>query len=323
MVNLDGKTILVTGGCGFIGSNFIEYILKNYSKMTVLNIDKMGVGSRDFYPKIGDNSYIHFNKDIRILHNMYITSSWFLPGVSKIDYVFHFAAESHVDRSIQSPMDFIDNNVKGLTSLLEYIRLHQKQARVINVSTDEVYGHLGKDDEPFTENSPLKPRSPYAASKASADLIAGSYFTTYGLDIITTRCCNNYGPYQYEEKFIPKIIKSITYNLKIPVYGNGMNIREWIYVDDHIKSILEIADFGKSGLVYNIGSEIELSNLDMVKILLGEIKDTGDIDKYIEYVDDRKGHDFRYAIRSVNFERSFKLEDFWGAINKTIDHYIK
>ena len=147
--------------------------------------------------------------------------------------------------------------------------------------------------------------------------------TAYGLDIITTRCCNNYGPYQYEEKFIPKIIKSITYNLKIPVYGNGMNIREWIYVDDHIKSILEIADFGKSGLVYNIGSEIELSNLDMVKILLGEIKDTGDIDKYIEYVDDRKGHDFRYAIRSVNFERSFKLEDFWGAINKTIDHYIK
>jgi len=317
MVNLNDKTILVTGGAGFIGSNFLNYVLKHYKNLAVVNIDKMGVGSREFIPSINSKFYTHNTTDVRFIN--------LVPQEPiKYDYIFHFAAESHVDRSINSPMDFIHNNVIGITGLLEYMRIHQPQARLINVSTDEVYGHLDLDDPPFTENSPIAPRSPYAASKASADLIANSYHTTYGLDIITTRCCNNYGPWQHSEKFIPTVIRSLKEGKNIPVYGNGKNIREWIYVDDHNKSILEIAARGISGGVYNIGSGLEFSNLDMVEMLVKEV--TGE-QRYwlerVEFVEDRKGHDFRYAIDSIHYIRGFGLTDFDCGISKTVAHYIK
>ena len=265
------------------------------------------MGSRDL--NFDDSfNYTEISGDIRLLSQVNLQHSK-LPDI-EYDYVFHFAAESHVDRSINSPLDFISNNVIGLTSLLEYCRSYQSQARIINISSDEVYGHLATNDSPFTEESNLHPRSPYSASKASADLIAGSYHSTYGMDIITTRCCNNYGPHQHSEKFIPTVIRSLKNKQKIPVYGNGQNIREWIYVDDHNKSILEIAEIGESGMVYNIGSGRERTNLQLISdiITIGDFG--GSLEDHVEFVEDRKGHDFRYAISSVNYTRQFKLFDY-------------
>lgn len=320
MINLDNCRILCTGGNGFIGSNFIEYLYKNYENIVVCNIDKRGIGSRDLNPENSFLSYQEYMWDIR--HMINITPNSYIFPHHEYDYVFHFAAESHVDRSINSPSDFIDNNVMGISSILEYCRRYQPQARIINVSTDEVYGHLELNDRPFTENSGLDPRSPYSASKASADLIAGSYYSTYGMDIITTRCCNNYGPHQHSEKFIPTVIRSLKNGQKIPVYGNGQNIREWIYVDDHNKSILEIAEIGQSGMVYNIGSGREKTNLQLISdiITLGDFG--GTLEDHIEFVEDRKGHDFRYAISSVNYTRQFELMDYNEALDKTIKHYL-
>jgi dTDP-glucose 4,6-dehydratase len=321
MVNLNGKKILCTGGCGFIGSNFIEYIFSNFTDMVVVNIDKEGIGSRSYLPPINTNSYKHLQHDIRLMNHTHL-SNLNLPDI-KYDYIFHFAAESHVDRSINSPLEFISNNVIGMTSLLEYVRLYQSQARMINISTDEVFGHLNLQDPPFTEESPIEPRSPYSASKASADLIANAYHSTYGIDIITTRCCNNYGPWQCSEKFIPTVIRSINEGKKIPVYGNGSNIREWIHVDDHNKSILEICKIGESGQSYNIGSGVEKTNLQLIQDILGTLKvsDDNSLNDYIEFVDDRKGHDFRYALHSNLYNREFELTPYFKALRETIQHY--
>ena len=320
MVNLSNKTILVTGGNGFIGSNFIEYILGKYNNLTVVNIDKMGVGSREFTPLLHhNNKYIHLPIDLR---SLYIYELKVLDCDENIynykyDYIFHFAAESHVDRSISSPAPFIENNVMGMVSLLEWVRQHQPQARVINISTDEVYGHLEKYEAPFIETCKFDPRSPYAASKASADLIANSYVTTYGLDILTTHCCNNFGKHQAGEKFIPTVIRNMVQGNKIPVYGTGENIREWIHVDDHNKSLLEIAEGGRAGYRYNIGSKVEKTNLEMIvdiAEILGKVAD-------IEYVEDRKGHDFRYAVDSLNYRRQFKTRDHSDALRETVEFY--
>ena len=185
-------------------------------------------------------------------------------------------------------------------------------------------GIWGEMDEPFTENSPLDPRSPYSASKAAADLVANSYVKTFGLDVITTRCCNNYGPHQFDEKFIPTIVRSLMQGKKIPVYGNGNNIREWIHVEDHIKSILEVAQWNQPGEVYNIGGGFEASNLDMVAEILEVLDpDCEEFYEHIEFVEDRKGHDFRYAIKSVNYKREFKLRNFYEALEETVTHYAK
>ena len=322
MVDLSGKTVLVTGGNGFIGSNFIDYVLENYSDVKIFNIDKRGIGSRDISkPKNNNIQYNELKSDLRELWHMPILTSANYYG--PYDYVFHFAAESHVDRSINSPLDFISNNVIGMTTLLEYVRLYQSQARIINISTDEVFGHLNLKDPPFTEDSPIEPRSPYSASKASADLIAKAYHSTYNLDIITTRCCNNYGPWQHSEKFIPTVIRSINEGKKIPVYGNGSNIREWIHVDDHNKSILEICEMGKSGESYNIGSGVEKTNLQLIQDILGTLKVSGEksLNDYIEFVDDRKGHDFRYALHSNLYNREFELTPYFKGLRETIQHY--
>jgi dTDP-glucose 4,6-dehydratase len=323
MVNLNNKKILVTGGSGFIGRNFVEYVLQNYNNLQVVNFDKMGVGSMVYTPPLNTgNSYTHQTHDIRLLTVNHL-SNLKLPDI-KFDYVFHFAAESHVDRSINDPLSFISNNVIGMAALLEYCREHQPQARIINISTDEVYGHLECSDPPFTESSPIAPRSPYSASKASADLIAKAYHETYGMDIITTRCCNNYGPYQHSEKFIPTILRSLHNGDKIPVYGNGYNSREWIYVEDHNKSVLEIADIGESGKVYNIGSGIERDNIQLIANII-DIIYIGEGEKFLDYitfVEDRKGHDLRYAISSINYTRGFDITPYVDGLRKTIKYYV-
>lgn len=315
MIDLDQKKILVTGGSGFIGSNFINLIIRYYKSMHIINVDKLGVGSRVFYPDTTNNKYTHIKADIQDIEMLGLNDI-------KFDYIFHFAAESHVDRSITSPDFFVENNVMGAISLLEYIRKYQPQSRVVNISTDEVYGHLNITEDPFTENSPINPRSPYSASKASSDLLFSSYHTTYDLDILTTRCCNNYGPWQNKEKFIPTVINSLKEGNKIPVYGSGKNIREWIYVDDHNRSILDICMIGISGLVYNIGSGLELSNLEVIK-RINDIMGGSDWKDSISYVTDRKGHDFRYSIRSLRYIRGFPIRDFDFGLMQTIEHYTK
>jgi dTDP-glucose 4,6-dehydratase len=320
MIDLNNCNVLCTGGCGFIGSNFIEYIDKNYNNLNIVNIDKWGVGHR----KMSTHLFLNNNKYEEIpfdLSNLDPESDLFWGGLinrTKFDYIFHFAAESHVDRSISGPQAFIYNNVMGITKLLEMVRLKQPQARVINVSTDEVYGHLEScKSPPFTENSVLNPRSPYSASKASADMIANSYVTTYGLDIMTTRCCNNFGPHQHDEKLIPTVVKNLVKGSGIPIYGDGTNMREWIYVDDHNKSILEIA--GTEGFkgVYNIGSSTELSNLSLIQCIANIL----DIKPKLRYVGDRKGHDFRYALKSIKYFRKFEPEHFPKALEKTVMFY--
>jgi len=314
MVDLTNKTILVTGGGGFIGSNFIEMVLKKYYYCNVINIDKRGIGSRSLI----DESYNWIGTQRRNLYYEYMENLMYLDlSLSrtkqwKFDYIFHFAAESHVDRSINSPEAFIENNVMGMVSLLEWVRKYQSQAKVINISTDEVFGHLNANDPAFTEESPFNPRSPYAASKASADLIANAYVTTYGLDITTTHCCNNFGKHQADEKFIPTVIRSIVRGEPIPVYGTGENIREWIHVEDHNKWLLEIA--GNHHCSTNIGSGIEKTNLDMIK----DIGNILGVEPQIKFVEDRKGHDFRYAIESYI---PFELRNHEEALKETVEFY--
>lgn len=331
MIDLNEKTILVTGGRGFIGSNFIEYIIDNYKDVYIINIDKLGTGSREIlehediipveFTKVKDCYYNFNNIDLTIKE-----SFEHLCKRHKFDYIFHFAAESHVDRSISDPTFFIKNNVIATANLMQNILEYQKHnPRVINISTDEVYGHLNYDEDPFNENSPLNPRSPYSSSKAASDLVSLSYHHTFGMDVIVTRCCNNYGEHQGCEKFIPTILRNLMQGKKIPVYGNGNNVREWIYVKDHNKCVLEIADGGESGLVYNIGSGVELSNLQLIQKILDELHGCGKVSlsDAIEFVKDRKGHDLRYAIESKYFKYNTVLAEFDTALSETIKFYKK
>ena len=329
MIDLNEKTLLITGGRGFIGSNFIEYIIDNYNNVKIINIDKLGIGSREIHPHEDtepaefidiNNCKYQFNKiDLIDKEEIdYITNKY------KFDYIFHFAAESHVDRSINNPTHFITNNAIGTANLMQSILENQKHnPRIINISTDEVYGHLNLSDEPFTEESILNPRSPYAASKAASDLISLSYHHTFGLDVMVTRCCNNYGENQYDEKFIPTILRKLVNKEKIPVYGEGSNIREWIYVKDHNKYVLEVADRGVSGGIYNIGTGVELTNLQLIQKVIDKFDDCGTLklSDAIEFVQDRKGHDFRYAIESKSFQFSTPLEDFDDALTRTVNFY--
>jgi dTDP-glucose 4,6-dehydratase len=314
MVDLTNCKVLVTGGCGFIGSNFIEMVLRKYKNLQLVNIDKYGIGARplikesyNWITSNPDNLYYEYRENI-----MNLDSSLSRAREWKFDYIFHFAAESHVDRSINSPEAFIENNVIGMVSLLEWVRKYQPKAKVINISTDEVFGHLNVNDPAFTEESPFNPRSPYAASKASADLIANSYVTTYGLDITTTHCCNNFGKHQANEKFLPTVIRSIVRGEPIPVYGTGENIREWIHVEDHNKWLLEVAD--NPNCSTNIGSGIEKTNLDMIK----DIGNILGVTPNIKFVEDRKGHDFRYAIES---HLPFELRNHDEALKETVEFY--
>jgi dTDP-glucose 4,6-dehydratase len=281
--------ILVTGGCGFIGSNFIKHMLKKYPDYEITNIDKLTYAGNksntlecEFYDNYhfvrGDiNDYDLVKKTIKSL---------------EIDTIINFAAETHVDRSIESSDEFIQTNINGTHTLLKM--LHEFPIKkYVQISTDEVYGTLTEDDEPFTEDTPLAPNSPYAASKTSADMLCRSFYETYKYPIVITRCSNNYGPNQYPEKLIPLMVQKLKNGEKVPVYGNGKNIRDWIHVKDHCEAIDRVLHKGKDGEVYNIGGESEKRNIDIVKHICSYFGYGGEM---IKYVEDRKGHDWRYAM---------------------------
>lgn len=303
------KNILVTGGAGFIGGNFIRYIRKNFPEHKITCLDKCSYASNFEFIKdyIDEMVTKDISKDI---------SSVFQ---KKYDYIFNFAAESHVDNSINDPSIFVKSNVLGTQNLLEHFR-KAKYGKFIHISTDEVYGHLGFNDPSFTEHTPIEPRSPYAASKASSDLLCLSYINTYNSNICITRCCNNYGINQHGEKFIPTIVNSLINNKKVPIYGEGSNIREWIHVDDHNYGVWLVAVNGKPG-VYNIGSGEEISNIELVDIICKKMGK--DLDKSVEFVADRPGHDFRYSINCSKIKKDLLFQCNKPYLEKQIDEIIE
>lgn len=307
--------ILVTGGAGFIGSNFVRYMVEKYSDYHIINLDALTYcGNLENLKDIEDkDNYTFVKGDIRdkaIVDEL----------VEKSDYVINFAAESHVDRSIADPEIFIKSNVLGTQVLLNAAKEHGVE-KYIQISTDEVYGTLGKTGY-FTEDTPLQPNSPYSASKAGGDLIARAYHETFGLPVNITRCSNNYGPYQFPEKLIPLMISNALEDKKLPVYGDGKNVRDWLHVHDHCSAIDLVLHEAKPGEVYNIGGNNEKQNIEIVKLILGEL---GKDESLIEFVTDRLGHDRRYAIDSTKIqeELSWKPEyTFEVGIRKTIQWYL-
>jgi dTDP-glucose 4,6-dehydratase len=310
--------ILVTGGCGFIGSNFIDYMISKYPKRyNILNVDCLTyAGNIENTNSFKDNPNYQF-------HRCDITNKSAMAYVFKnneIDYIVNFAAESHVDRSITNPFEFINTNIVGTHILLEEARKYSIR-KFVQISTDEVYGSLGSEGY-FTEETPISPNSPYSASKASADLLVKAYYETYELPINITRCSNNYGRYQHPEKLIPKIITNALRDIEIPVYGDGLNIRDWIHVEDHCEAIDLILHMGKFGEVYNIGSYNEMTNIDIVKAILKYLDKP---ESLIKYVEDRKGHDKRYAIEAQKIINEFcwlPRYDIDNGIKETIDWYV-
>jgi dTDP-glucose 4,6-dehydratase len=305
--------VLVTGGMGFIGSNFIRYALNEHSDWSITNLDKLTyAGNPENLKDIAENARYRFVKGD-------IADRDFTGTLLKehYDIVINFAAESHVDRSIMDASPFVKTNIDGVQVLLDGIKQHGT-GLFIQVSTDEVYGSLGKEGT-FYEDSPILPNSPYAASKASADLLCRAYYHTYGLPVIVTHCSNNYGPYQFPEKLIPLVITNALENKEIPVYGDGLNVRDWIHVGDHCRAIDLVALKGKAGGVYNIGANSEKTNIGIVKKILSVL---GKPDSLIRFVTDRPGHDRRYALdaakisRELGFRPSYSFEEGIGATVK-------
>lgn len=329
-------TILVTGGAGFIGSNFIVYFLKQYPSAQIVNLDKLTyAGSLSNLKKIEENSNYTFLKGDICDRNL-------IEGLFKkfnFQGVIHFAAESHVDNSIKSPNEFINTNVLGTFNLIDVAKDHwmastnkikteYKNARFHHISTDEVYGTLGETGL-FTEKTAYAPNSPYSASKASSDFIVRSYHHTYGMNVVTTNCSNNYGPKQHDEKLIPSIIRKALADEPIPIYGDGKNVRDWLYVDDHCMGIDLVFSKGVPGETYNIGGCNERNNLYIANTICGildELKPKNRSYKdLITFVKDRPGHDFRYAIDASKIEKHLGWnadENFETGIVKTVDWYI-
>ncbi|MBU1704884.1 MAG: dTDP-glucose 4,6-dehydratase, partial [Nanoarchaeota archaeon] len=276
--------LLVTGGCGFIGSNFIRHILEN-PDYEIINLDKLTyAGNLDNLKDIETNRYRFVKGDI-------CDAQTVEPLIKEVDAIVHFAAETHVDRSITNPSDFIRTNVLGTQVLLNAAKKYKR--RFHHISTDEVYGELGFDDKPFDENTPYNPRSPYSASKAASDHLVRAYHNTYDLPITISHCSNNYGPYQHPEKLMPLFITNLIQKKTVPVYGEGKNIRDWLHVKDHCKAIQLILEKGTIGETYCIGGGCEKTNLEITKFILGQM---GETENMIEFVEDRPGHDLRYAI---------------------------
>jgi len=304
----------VTGGAGFIGSNFIHYMLRQYPECRLINFDALTyAGNPENLTAAADDVRYRFVKGD-------ITDGAAVGAVmQEADLVVHFAAESHVDRSIEGPEVFVKTNVLGTQVLLDYARA-RKIEKFVHVSTDEVYGSLGPSGY-FTEETPLAPNSPYSASKAGSDLMARAYYETFGFPVVITRCSNNYGPYQFPEKLIPLMIANALENKPLPVYGDGMNVRDWLYVEDHCTAIARVLEAGRPGEVYNIGGHNEWHNIDIVKLILKEL---GKPESLIRFVQDRLGHDRRYAIdaskikRDLGWEPSVRFEE---GIKKTIQWY--
>lgn len=307
--------ILVTGGAGFIGSCFIRHMLKSHPDYKIINFDCLTyAGNIENLDDIKDNPNYSFVK-ADICDKKAVDRA-----VSEVDCVINFAAESHVDRSILNPEIFIETNIKGTLNLLDCAKKHGIQ-RYLQVSTDEVYGTLGKDGY-FTENTPLAPNSPYSASKAGADMLVRSYFETYKTPVLITRCSNNYGPYQYPEKLIPFFISKLLKGEKVPLYGDGLNVRDWLYVYDHCRAIDTVLHKGREGEVYNVGGHNEKSNIEITKIIL---KEMGRDENSIEYVKDRLGHDRRYAIDNTKITTELDWEPsltFEEGIKLTINWYL-
>lgn len=328
------KKIIVTGGNGFIASNLIKVLLKNKSNL-ILNLDaKKKHSVPESLNQIKKNKNYYFKKiDITNFKKLNRIIKIFQPNM-----IYHLAAESHVDRSINKPFDFINTNIFGTLNLFESLRLNSnlwerdKNFRIVNVSTDEVYGSLKKNDKKFSENHKFKPNSPYSSSKASADLLARAWYKTFKIPIITTNCSNNYGPWQFPEKLIPVVVSNCLLGKKIPVYGSGKNIRDWLYVDDHVRALLKVSKYGRIGEAYNIGGGKEISNLNIVKkickIMDKLVPKDFKYQKNISFVNDRLGHDFRYAINYnkiysklnfiplMNFEKGLLTTVKWYVDNK-------
>lgn len=305
--------ILVTGGCGFIGSNFIRYILKN-TDYEIINLDALT------YSGNPDNlKDIEKNKKYRFVHGRIEERKLVSEIVHDAECIVNFAAESHVDRSILDPKPFIVTNIEGTAALLEACR-HSDIKKFVHISTDEVYGELGETGK-FVEDIPLLPNSPYSASKACADLITRAYHETYGLPVVTARPSNNYGYYQYPEKFIPLIITNLLEDKPVPVYGEGKNIRDWIFVEDCCAGIATILNYGKPGEVYNVGGEGEKRNIDIVKMVLKLLRKD---ESCIKFVKDRPGHDYRYALDNTKIRKELGWApkiNLESGLAKTIEWY--
>lgn len=312
--------ILVTGGAGFIGSNFIFHLLRTYPSYRIICVDKLTyAGNLSTLTSVMTNPNFRFVKadicDRKAINQLF--------EEEKPDMIVNFAAESHVDRSINNPGIFLETNILGTDVLMDAC-LKYGIKRYHQVSTDEVYGDLPLDrpDLLFTETTPLHPSSSYSSSKAAADLLVLSYFRTYGLPVTNSRCSNNYGPYQYPEKLIPLMIVNALNNQQLPVYGNGQNVRDWLYVEDHCRAIDLVIHKGREGEVYNIGGHNEMANINIVKLICKELGKSEDL---ITYVADRKGHDLRYAIdpTKIYTELGWLPETkFANGIKKTIQWYL-
>ncbi|RZD17005.1 MAG: dTDP-glucose 4,6-dehydratase [Candidatus Acididesulfobacter guangdongensis] len=311
------KTCLVTGGLGFIGTNFIKYLAVHRKDIAIINVDSVTYAANPC--NIDEKTTAHYK-----FYKVDIANNDGLAEVfkkNKIDYVVNFAAESHVDRSIVNPAIFVKTNIEGTLNLLK-LSLEHNIEKFLQISTDEVYGSLGKDGL-FTEMTPLSPRSPYSASKASADMLVMSFFHTYGMPVLITRCSNNYGQYQFPEKLIPLTIINALTGKDIPLYGDGKNIRDWIYVDDHVRGVLDVLENGRLGEIYNIGGCGEMQNIDIITLILKKLNKPLSL---IKYVKDRAGHDRRYAMdfskisEELGFNPQLNLND---GLDMTISWYLK
>jgi len=308
--------ILVTGGLGFIGSNFIHYILEKYHNVRIINIDNLSFGSNpsNLIDIEQDKRYSFIKGDIN-------DTALLSQVIKNIDVIVNFAAQTHVDRSIADPYPFFSSNTLGVVSLLETIRKIDNDIRFLHISTDEVYGDI--EIGSFKEEDRLKPSSPYAASKAAADMFILAYHRTYGLDTIITRCTNNFGPYQFPEKFIPKTIIRAQMNMPIPIYGTGENVRDWIYVLDFCEAIDLLLQKGKSGEIYNVSAGNEYPNIEVVIKIL---KILNRPETLITFVEDRPGHDIRYSLDSSKLRKELGWKprfSFDEALEKTVRWYIK
>jgi len=311
--------LLITGGCGFIGSNFVRFVLDHYQPEFVTNVDALTyAGNLDNLTGVAESAgqrYEFFQADITDAEAMNA-----IMAKHKFFAVINFAAESHVDRSITSGDDFVRTNVVGTEVLLAAARRHGVK-RFVQISTDEVYGSLGAEGR-FTETSPIEPSSPYSASKASADLLALAAHKTFGQEVMITRCSNNYGPYQFPEKLIPLMITNALADKKLPVYGDGLNVRDWIHVEDHCRAVMAVLLDGKPGEVYNVGADAEQTNISVVETILEALGKPRDL---ITYVEDRLGHDRRYAIDSSKMREELEwkpIHQFEASLRETIQWYL-
>ncbi len=308
--------VLVTGGLGFVGSNFVKLMLEKHADYELINVDKVGIGANpaNLHNIENDKRYTFIKGDIcnpQLMNRL----------IHQADVIVNIAAETHVDRSIANPNIFLQNNTLGTFTILESIRRHNHKARFVQVSTDEVYGEAIEGS--FTESTPPKPSNPYSASKAAADMFVLSYHKTFGLDVSITRCTNNFGPYQMPEKLIPKTVIRALRDLPIPIYGKGINVRDWIYVQDHCEGISAVLEKGKAGEIYNISAGNELTNIEIVEKIIEMIKKP---ESLITFVEDRPGHDIRYSLDSSKIRKELGWKPKFGfeeSLISTVQWYLE